>query len=154
MKKIPKPFAIEVKRSRLPARQQLTFQRYVLPALAEAEPEPMLLQAPTTMTNPDAPPSKQRVLPDLSGGKIWVDEPSPPQPAMTEPVTVCGASEEQAVGTFLAPLGEVISSTADLAAPDPEDLHPALRQRRRLRGTAADLPRGQRWKRRLPRAAW
>jgi hypothetical protein len=152
MRKIPKPFAIEVKRSRLPVRQQLTFQRYVLPTLAEAEP--MLLQAPTTITNPDPPPSKRRVLPDLSGGKVWVDEPSPPQPATTEPVTVCNASKEQAVETFLAPLAEVISSAAGLAAPDPKDLHPALKRRKRLRGTAADLPRGQRWKRRLPRAAW
>jgi hypothetical protein len=154
MKKIPKSFAIEVKRSRLPARQQSTFQRYVLPALAEAEPEPMLLQAPTTIPNPDPPPSQRRVLPDLSGGKVWVDEPSPPQPAMTEPVAVCGASEEQAVEALLAPLAEVISSAAGLAAPDPEDLHPAPKRRKRLRGTAADLPRGQRWKRRLPRAAW
>jgi hypothetical protein len=153
MKKIPQPFAIEVKRSRLPARQLLTFQRYVLPALAETEPEPMLLQEPTTLTNLDPPPSQRRVLPDLSAGKVWVDEPSPPQPAMTEPVTVCGASEEQAVETFLAPLAEMISRAA-LAAPEPEDLHPAPKRRKRLRGTAADLPRGQRWKRRLPRAAW
>ncbi len=154
MKKIPKSFAIEVKRSRLPARQQSTFQRYVLPALAEAEPEPMLLQAPTTTPNPDPPPSQRRVLPDLSSGKVWVDEPSPPQPAMTELVTACGASEELAVESFLAPLVEVISSAAGLATADPEDLHPAPKQRKRLRGTAADLPRGQRWKRRLPRAAW
>jgi hypothetical protein len=154
MKKISKLFAIEVKRSRLPTRQQSTFQRYVRPALAESEPEPMLLQPPTTITNPDPPPSKRRVLPDLSSGKVWVDEPSSPQPAMTELVTVCGTSEDLAVESLLAPLAEVISSAAGLATADPADLHPAPKQRKRLKGTAADLPRGQRWKRRLPRAAW
>lgn len=155
MKKIPKPFTIEVKRSRLPTRQQSPFQRYALPALTEAEPGSMLLQVQTPLQNPAPPlPSQPRVLPDLSAGKVWIEEPCVGQAAATEPVTVCNAPEEQAVVTLPAPHAEMISRDVDLGMSSPEEPHASPKPRNRLRGMAADLPRGQRWKRRLPRSAW
>jgi hypothetical protein len=155
MKKIPKPFTIEVKRSRLPTRQQSTFQRYAFPALTETKPGSMLPQVQTPLQNPvPPPPSQPRVLPDLSAGKVWIEEPRVAQAAATEPVTVCSASEEQAVETLPAPHAEVISGDVDLGMSSPEEPHAPPKPRKRLSGTAADLPRGQRWKRRLPRSAW
>jgi hypothetical protein len=154
MKKIPKPFTIEVKRSRLPTRQQSTFQRYAVPALTETKLESMLPQGQTPLQNPaPPPPSQRRVLPDLSAGKVWVEEPVPQQADVTEPVLVCSASEEQAVETPPRSQVEVISSNAGVASPS-EEPHTPPKPKNRLRGTAADLPRGQRWKRRLPRTAW
>lgn len=155
MKKTPKPFALEVKRSRLPTRRQSTFQRYALPALTESKQEPMLSQGQTPLRNPaPPPPSQPRVLPDLSAGKVWIEEPHAGHTVASELVTVCNAPEEQAVVTPAALHAKEISPDVDLGTFSPEGPLLSPKPRKRVKGTAADLPRGQRWKRRLAQTAW
>jgi hypothetical protein len=84
--------------------------------------------------------------------KIWIDGPDVMSPATPEvekaPEAVTSRAEEDNEALPAAP--EVMTSRADLPRDEPERSKP-------VRSTAKspdDLPRGERWKRRLPRMAW
>jgi hypothetical protein len=83
------------------------------------------------------------------GEKVWVKELTSSAPAPPEPVDVCEAPEEPAIEPSAVAV-EMIEPTTDLA--DEEPSRP--KRARRLAKSPDDLPRGKRWKRRLPQAAW
>lgn len=147
MKKSPRPFTFEVKRSRLSSRTPLTFQRYVVaPVGAEVQNE-QETSDPTSVRASDPNPVRLegRILPSLWGEKVWVEEPTSPTPAPPEPLDACEMPAEPAPAAV-----EMIEPLADRA--DEEPSRP--KRARRLAKSPDDLPRGERWKRRLPRAAW
>jgi hypothetical protein len=83
------------------------------------------------------------------GEKVWVEEPVLPKPTPSEPIEACETLEEPAI----APSPAVFEMVELLA--DQTDEEPSRPKRaRRLAKTPDDLPRGERWKRRLPRVAW
>jgi hypothetical protein len=151
MKKSQRSFTFEVKRSRLASRTPSTFQRYVVAPLGaevQIEQEPagsMSIQA----RDPIPVRSVGRILPSLLGEKVWVEEPVLPTPAPPEPVEACETLDEPASEPSPA-VFEMVDLPADQA--DEEPSRP--RRARRLARSPADLPRGERWKRRLPRVAW
>jgi hypothetical protein len=153
MKKSQKPFTFEVKRSRLPSPRATTFQRYV--AAPEHHqmrkvPDASGLQV---MVARDAAPlaSKARILPSLMSKRVWIEELMPPIPVASSPGDVPEAGEErETVVAALPAAPEVMASPADLLQEKPEQ----PKQVRHRAKSPDDLPRGERWKRRLPRAAW
>ena len=152
MTKHQRPFTFEVKRSRLSSPKTSAFQRYVVAPDPLVEMQTTPSQSWRSVTDPGeaAPcPSTARILPSLSGGKIWAEEPIAIIPAGPTPVELIEEPEE--------PEAETSPPTEDVVEPAPD--HPGAelkrsRSIRRRRTAPDDLPRGQRWKRRLPRAAW
>ncbi len=153
MKKSHKPFTFEVKRSRLLSPKASTFQRYVVaPELHQTRkvPDASGLQVAVALTASSLP-SKARILPSLMSERIWIEELMPPIPVASSPSDVPEAGEEpEAVVAALPAPPEVMASPADLLQEEPEQ-PPQGRHRAK---SPDDLPRGERWKRRLPRAAW
>ncbi len=151
MKKSPRPFTFEVKRSRLASRTPSTFQRYVVaPAGADVQ-NVQDASGPTSIRASDSPPLRSggRILPSLLGEKVWVEEPVLPAPAPPEPVEACERLDKPEIEVSAAPFAR-IEPTADLAAMEPS----RPKRVRRLVRSPDDLPRGERWKRRLPQVAW
>ncbi len=153
MKKSQKPFTFEVKRSRLPSPKATTFQRYVVaPGLHETRKAPDASGLQVVVAR-DAPPlpSKARILPSLMRERVWIEELILPIPAVSSPSDVPEAGEErEAVVAAFPAAPEVMASAADLPRNEPE---PPKQVRHRAK-SPDDLPRGERWKRRLPRAVW
>jgi len=151
MKKSPRPFTFEVKRSRLASRTPSTFQHHVVaPVGADVHNEREA--AGSTSSRASDPPtlrSEGRILPSLLGEKVWVEEPVLPAPAPPEPVEACETLEEPAIEPSPAAF-EVIEPAAGIADEKPS----RPKRSRRLARSPDDLPRGERWKRRLPRVAW
>jgi hypothetical protein len=155
MKKSQRPFTFEVKRGRLPSRQASTFQRYVVPDRAEARKFPEILLTriePVADVTPAA--SEGRVLPDLSRDKVQVEAPIASMPAAPDPIESGKVLDEPEI---------LDEPKSDASIDEPVIVSPAAplheEQRRpkkiRRRGkTLEDLPRGERWKRRIPQAAW
>jgi hypothetical protein len=84
MKKSPRPFTFEVKRSRLTSRTPSTFQRYVVaPGGIEVQNVQEAL-APKSIRVSDRPPLRSggRILPSHLGEKVWVEEPVLPAPRL------------------------------------------------------------------------
>jgi hypothetical protein len=156
MKKPQKPFTFEVKRSRLSSPKASTFQRYVAapePEAARRTPDASGLQA-AIRVEPPPPPSPVRILPSLLGERIWSKEPEvPPQatPAVEEGPKIV-EEPEAAVETGLA-ASDIIASAGDLLPAEPEEPDRSRLVRHRAK-SPDDLPRSERWKRRLPRSAW
>ena len=155
MKRIPKPFAVEVKRSRLSGPQHAKSQRYLLPGLAEAEQALTPLPAPAPVSSQFPPPArKPRILPDLSTGIAWAEEPALPPSDVLAPIlesmAACPALDE--ASSLPEPVATTGGSNSESALPGVPHKQPA--RRKQLKGMVDDLPRGQRWKRRLPRVAW
>jgi hypothetical protein len=151
MKKPQRPFTFEVKRSRLASRTPSTFQRYVVaPAGADVQ-DVQDASGPTSVRARDPIPvrSEGRILPSLLGEKVWVEEPVLPAPEPPEPVEACETLEEPAIASSPTAFA-MVELPADRA--DEEPSRP--KRARRLAKTPDDLPRGERWKRRLPRTAW
>jgi hypothetical protein len=152
MTKHQRPFTFEVKRSRLSSPKTSAFQRYVVAPDPVVEAQTTPSQSWRSVTDPGeaAPrPSAARILPSLSGGEVWAEEPIAIIPAEPAPVELIELPEE--------PVAEMSSPAEDVIEPAPDQPTPELKRSRsiRRRRTAPDdLPRGQRWKRRLPRAAW
>jgi hypothetical protein len=149
MKKSPKPFTFEVKRSRLPSPKASTFQRYVVaPELHQMQKAPDASGRQVMVPLDAAPlPSKARILPSLMRERIWIEELMLPIPAASSPGDVPEAGEEpEAVVAALPAAPEVMASRADLPRNEP-----GKPKQGRLRAKSPDtLPRGERWKRRLP----
>jgi hypothetical protein len=96
-------------------------------------------------------PSKARILPSLMSERIWIEKPMLPVPVASSPGDVPEAGEEpEAAAEALPAASEVWASPADL----PRDESEQPRQGRPRAKSPDDLPRGERWKRRLPRTAW
>jgi hypothetical protein len=151
MKKSQRPFTFEVKRSRLSSRTPLTFQRYVVAPVGTEVQNEQDASGPKSIraSNPAPPRSHGRILPSLLGEKVWVEELTSSAPAPPEPVDVCEVPEEPAIEPTAAAV-EMIEPLADRV--DEETSRP--KRIRRVAKSPDDLPRGERWKRRLPRAAW
>jgi hypothetical protein len=153
MKKSRKPFTFEVKRSRLPSPKASTFQRYVAAPErdpARRTPDASGLQVAISV-EPPPPPSPARILPSLLSERIWIEELMSPIPVASSPGDVPETGEEpEAVVAALPAAPEVMASPADLLQEEPEQ----PKQVRHRAKSLDDLPRGERWKRRLPRAAW
>jgi hypothetical protein len=156
MKKSQKPFTFEVKRSRLSSPKVSIFQRYV----AASEPEPARrtpdasgLQIATHVESPP-PPSPVRILPSLLRERTWTADPEVPPQAIfaVEEVAKIVEEPEAAVETGLA-ASDIIASAGDLLPAEPEETDRSKPVRHRAK-SPDDLPRSQRWKRRLPRSAW
>jgi hypothetical protein len=146
MKKSHKPFTFEVKRSRLSSPKASTFQRYVAapePEAARRTPDASGLQA-VIRVEPSPPPSPVRILPSLLGERIWSKEPEVPK-IVEKP--------EAAVETGLA-ASDIIASAGDLLPAEPMEEPNRSRLVRHRAKSPDDLPRSERWKRRLPRSAW
>jgi hypothetical protein len=153
MKKSHKPFTFEVKRSRLPSPKASTFQRYVVaPELHQTRKAPDASGLQVVVARDAAPlPSKARILPSLMDERIWIEEFMPPIPAASSPGDVPEAGEEpEAVVEALPAAPELRASPADLPRNEPGK----PKQGRPRAKSPDNLPRGERWKRRLPRMAW
>jgi hypothetical protein len=151
MKKSPRPFTFEVKRSRLASRTPSTFQRYVVAPVGADVQNVQDASGSTSIRARDPIPvrSEGRILPSLLGEKVWVEQPVLPAPAPPEPLEACETLEEPAIEPSPT-VFEMVELPADRA--DEEPSRP--RRARRLAKTPDDLPRGERWKRRLPWVAW
>ncbi len=156
MKKSFRSFTFEVKRSRLSSPKASTFQRYVAPPEPEAArrtPDASGLQITIALEVPP-PPSPARILPSLLSERISTKEPDVPQ------ATPCGMGVPEVVEGPEAPV-ENRPITSELIAPA-GDLLPADRDEERNRSKPVrhrakspdNLSRSERWKRRLPKAAW
>ena len=151
MTKHQRPFTVEVKRSRLSSQKPSAFQRYVVAPAPLVEVRIAPVQAGRFVTDHGETPclSAARILPSLLGVRIWAEEPIATLTAGPAPVEPIEVPEE--------PEAEMSPPTEDVVEPAPD--HPGAelkrsRSIRRRRTAPDDLPRGQRWKRRLPRAAW
>jgi hypothetical protein len=146
MKKSHKPFTFEVKRSRLSSPKASTFQRYVVaPELHQMRKAPDASGLQVVVARDAAPlPSKARILPSLLGERIWSKEPEVPK-IVEKP--------EAAVETGLA-ASDIIASAGDLLPAEPMEEPNRSRLVRHRAKSPDDLPRSERWKRRLPRSAW
>jgi hypothetical protein len=151
MKKSPRPFTFEFKRSRLTSRTPPTFQRYVVAPVGADVQNEQKAAGFTSVRASDLPPlrSEGRILPSLLREKVWVEEPVLPAPAPPEPVEACETLDEPAIEPSPA-VFEMVALPANEV--DEEPSRP--KRARRLARSPDDLPRGERWKRRLPRAAW
>jgi hypothetical protein len=151
MKKPPRPFTFEVKRSRLASRTPSTFQRYVVAPAGAGVQNEQKAAGFTSIRASDLPPlrSEGRILPSLLGEKVWVEQPVLPAPAPPEPLEACETQEEPAI----EPSPTAFEMIEPLAALTDEETSRHKRARRLVR-SPDDLPRGERWKRRLPRVAW
>jgi hypothetical protein len=148
MKKSPRPFTFEVKRSRFASRTPSTFQRYVVAPVGAEVRNAQEAFDPKSVRARDPVPvrSEGRILPSLLGEKVWVEEPVLPAPA---PPEACETLDELAIEPSPTAFGMV-----ELPA-DRGDEEPSRPKRaRRLARSPDDLPRGERWKRRLPQVAW
>jgi hypothetical protein len=155
MKKSTPHFTFEVKRSRLPSQKASTFQRFIIePKPAEPPPKQELLDR---VGNSDAVVNvalpERRVLPSIVENF-----------AREEPVVVRPKKRRVRRKTRVAEPESVMAGAAnEINEPNPveEDLTirpatvlPFVKRQRAIPKTVADLPRSQKWKRRLPRVAW
>jgi hypothetical protein len=153
MKKSQKPFTFEVRRSRLPSPKATTFQRYVVaPEFHQTRKALDASGLHVVVARDAAPlPSKARILPSLMRDGLRIEELMLPIPVASSLSDVPEAvAEPDAVVAALPAAAEVMASPADLLQEEPEQ----PKQVRHRAKSPDDLPRGERWKRRLPRAAW
>jgi hypothetical protein len=152
MTKHQRPFTFEVKRSRLSSPKTSAFQRYLVAPTPVVEMRTTPSQSWNPVTDPgEAAPSLStaRILPSLLGERIWAEEPLATLTAKPAPVELIEEPEE--------PEAEMPPPAEDVVEPAPDHPGPELKRSRsirRRRSAPDELPRGQRWKRRLPRAAW
>jgi hypothetical protein len=152
MKKPPKPFTFEVKRSRLSSPKASTFQRYLAaPEAARRTPDASGLQV-AIRVEPPPPPSPVRILPSLLSERAWREEPEVPAVTPDGEDAPDIVDKEAAVETRLA-ASDIIASAGDLLPAEPEEPNRSRLVRHRAK-SPDDLPRSERWKRRLPRSAW
>ena len=149
MKRPQRPFTFEVKRSRLPSRPPSAFQRYVVEIERTPVSKPADLAELSTAGANEAPCQPMRVLPDLSGERVWTEDAVPLPPQRFEPINTTRNQEEPAQVLASAPA----SQSRPHGEPSSLVVRPSGKVRLRAK-TVQELPRGQRWKRRLPQAAW
>lgn len=151
MKKTLKPFAVEVRRSRLTSQQAPTITRSAVLTTIAPSPTP-----PGQNAGKDVAPSpspKRRILPDLSVKAPLAERPASPMTGPEDPAPA------------IMPLMKALPGAEPPAPATGDDTHSPLpgslacgeqMQSSRARRTrlSKDLPRGQRWKRRLPPVAW
>ena len=149
MRKPQKPFTFEVKRSRLPSREPSAFQRYVVEIdRIPINKPPALVELSAARAN-EASHRPRRVLPDLSGE---TKRSVPVTPLPCQGAERIHAHEDHEEPASVLPLASASQSRSP-GEPSGLVVSPARRVRPRAR-TVQDLPPGQRWKRRLPKAAW
>jgi hypothetical protein len=149
MKKPQRPFTFEVKRSRLPSRKPSTFQRYVVPDLAGARHMPDASERPVAdVADVPSLSTGARILPSLSGERIWTEEPASPATTAPNLIKVETVEEPEVEATPTAP------ETTEPAGDFPKRQREQSKRSRPRAKSPDDLTRGERWKRRLPRAAW
>ena len=144
----------EIKRSRLPASTSSTFQRYVVPAdPSTARKIPTGLATNIASASLAGSLPSQRILPSLSQRMTWLEESVPAAPEAAEAIHV--SERDQSDDSM--PNADV-DEPSIMETPGPSNAAVnGSGPRRRIRNvgrTAADLPRTERWKRRLPQAAW
>jgi hypothetical protein len=151
MKKSQRSFTFEVKRSRLAPQKAPTFQRYVVAPVGADVRNEQNASGPTSVRARDPIPVRSvgRILPSLLGEKVWVDQPVLLTPAPLEPVEACETLDEPAIEP-----SPIESAMVELPANQVDEEPSQPKRARRLARSPDDLPRGERWKRRLPRAAW
>jgi len=155
MKNRTRSFVVDIKRPRLAAAGSSPPPALWFTKLSEAPPEPSVqVKAVVPEAVPSPTQEERRILPDLSPLKIWKEPKAPRQKKARAPSSVDQISvpkvrdirrRQEAVP---APPCE---SRIETLAPVPRigsKPTPWLRLR------AEDLPRGQRWKRRIPKSAW
>lgn len=149
MKKTLRPFTVEVKRARLPERQRSTFQRLIPTSdLTEAETAAAVFRP---LNKGEQPPllNQSPTLADRSAERVVAEELAAPATGIQEPIRVSPAVAEPEAVT--AP---VIDHVVQGEPAPRADQQMILTRKRRTKPTAEDLPRGARWKRRLPQTAW
>jgi hypothetical protein len=155
MKKSTSHFTFEVKRSRLPSQKASTFQRFIIePKPAEPPPKQELLDRggiPDAAVNVAL--TERRVLPSI------VENFAPEEPAVVRPKKrrvrrhSRVAEPESVMGGAANEINEPKPVEEDLTI-RPATVLPFVKRQRAILKTVADLPRSQKWKRRLPRVAW
>jgi hypothetical protein len=166
MKKTSPSFTFEVKRSKLSPQQPSKFQRFVL------EPKQKLSlrrreamdQGSSDAGKTEAPAVERRILESLSIAPTMPasGEPAEPQvevrayqeaaaPKIKRRRKAAAAPAAIAVGAEEPPLTEESTTAAEAAVVIP---FKASKSKRKAALSIDHLPRGERWKRRLPRFAW
>ncbi|WP_262030597.1 hypothetical protein [Microvirga sp. Mcv34] len=169
MKKTSPTFTFEVKRSKLSPQQPSKFQRFVL------EPK-QKLSAPVHHTadqgfsdasKAEAPAVERRILESLPIVPTVLALEVPTEPQVEVPVReevappVIKRRRKAKVALAGHPVEHVETQESLPVQETPAPLAsavvvplPIIKAKRKAGASAADLPRGERWKRRLPRAAW
>jgi hypothetical protein len=168
MKKTSPSFTFEVKRSKLSSQQPSRFERFV------SEPKQKLSvpkrhtshQGSADASKTEAPVVERRILESLPLTPAVPSVAVPAAPQIEDPAQEVTAPvikrRRKAAAASLAPFIEAKEAQAMLAVEG--DVGPAtsavvvplpiFKAKRKAAGSAEQLPRGERWKRRLPRAAW
>ncbi|MPR10133.1 hypothetical protein [Microvirga tunisiensis] len=177
MKRTPKPFAVEVKRSRVPGRDSNPSKRLFGAMQAEVDKllHPEKPETPVEVSEPTKP--VQRVLPSLAEAARMPEQPvkrvrqKRSRPVEAEPapaVTIDDASIDEVLEVVESEIAvDELADPSDLPEFEPEALKATIdpasgllvpptrssKARRDLEAIAS-LPRGERWKRRLNPAIW
>ena len=155
MKKSTSHFTFEVKRSRLPSQKASTFQRFILdPKPTEAAPrhEPRVADGNSSAVSERALPER-RVLPSLVEN-IVPQELIAPRPKKRRVIKPRPVVEAEAVTESRPEVASEPIAIEEAVVVRPAAILASSKRQRVMPKTVADLPRGQKWKRRLPRAAW
>ena len=120
MKKSPRPFRFEVKRSRLPYRKISTFPLDVVAPISTEAQNEQGASGPKSVRASDTTSlrSEGRILPSLWGEKVWVEEPVVSAPTPSEPIEGRETPEELEIEPSAAAF-EMSEPTADLADAEP-----------------------------------
>lgn len=168
MKKTSPSFTFEVKRSKLPSQQPSRFERFV------SEPKQKLSvpkrhaadQGSSDASKPEAPVVERRILESLPVAPAVRRVEAPDEQPVEEPAYEVTAPaikrRRKAAPTAVAPsmkVEEAQEMPVTEASLTPEASAvvvslPIFKAKRKAIPSAEQLPRGERWKRRLPRAAW
>jgi hypothetical protein len=155
MKKSTPHFTFEVKRSRLPSQKASTFQRFIIaPKPAEPPPKQELLDRggdSDAAVNVSLP--ERRVLPSV------VENFAPEEPVVLRPKKRRVIRPRRTVEPAAATASMSEEASEPIAVEEalpvrPAAILPFVKRQRAVPKAVADLPRGQKWKRRLPRVAW
>ncbi|MET0742014.1 MAG: hypothetical protein ABWY78_01445 [Microvirga sp.] len=155
MKKQTRSFVVDVKRPRLATASSSTPPASWFTKLAEALPEPSV---PVKAVAPEAEPittrEERRILPDLSPVKTWNEPKTATRKARTptsvDQITVPRERGSRRRKEAVLPVPQ---RETRIEAPAPV-AQVGSKPKPWIRSRAEDLPRGQRWKLRIPRSAW
>jgi hypothetical protein len=168
MKKTSPSFTFEVKRSKLPSQQPSRFERFV------SEPKQKLSvpkrhaadQGSSDASKPEAPVVGRRILESLPVAPAMPRVDAPAEQQVEEPAQEVTAPaikrRRKAAPADVAPSVKaeeaqempVIEASLTPEASAVVVSLPIFKAKRKAVPSAEQLPRGERWKRRLPRAAW
>ena len=155
MKNRTRSFVVDVKRPRLAAAGSSTPPASWFAKLAEAPPEPSVQVKDVAPEADSVPtPEARRILPDLTPVKTWNEPKAPRQKKAKAPSLVEQVSVPRERGTRRRQ--EAVSAIQRETHIETPVQTPRVGGKPTpwIRRRAEDLPRGQRWKLRIPKSAW